>query len=114
MAEKPIVWLGASLEDLRAFPAEARRLAGYQLRRIQSGFMPSDWKPLKSIGPGVQEIRIHTKVEHRVIYVARFPEAVYVLHAFQKRTRQTAHRDIELARKRLAELMSTRGRMKER
>ncbi len=108
MAEKPLVWVGSSLGDLRAFPADAKRLAGFQLRRVQSGLMPSDWKPIKAIGVGVNEIRIHTGREHRVCYVARFPEAVYVLHAFEKRTRRTPQADIELARKRLAELHTLR------
>lgn len=110
--DKPMVWLGSSLEDLRAFPPEARRLAGYQLRRVQSGLMPSDWKPLKSVGPGVYEIRIHTGVEHRVFYVARRAEAVYILHAFEKRTRRTRQADIDLAKQRLAEIASLRGRAK--
>lgn len=114
MIDKPLIWLGSSLEDLRAFPGEARRLAGYQLRRVQCGLMPSDWKPMKTIGPGVNEILIHTGIEHRVFYLARFAEAVYVLHAFEKRTRQTARADIDLAKRRFAELKMARARMKER
>ena len=108
MGEKPIAWIGSALSDLRAFPADAKRLAGFQLRRVQSGLMPSDWKPKKTIGPGVTEIRIHTGREHRICYVARFPEAVYVLHVLEKRTRQTPQTDIDLARRRLAELLSLR------
>jgi len=76
--------------------------------------MPSDWKPMPSVGPGVHEIRIHTEREHRVFYVARFAEAVYVLHACEKRTRRTRHADIELAKARLAELQVLRRRRKER
>jgi len=114
MVEKPLVWVGSSVEDLRDFPAEARRLAGYQLRRVQSGLMPSDWKPMKTIGPGVNEIRIHTGIECRVFYLARFPEAIYVLHAFEKRTRQTPRGDIDLARRRFAELRMLRAKRKER
>ena len=114
MAEKPLVWVGSSLDDLRAFPEDARRLAGFQLRRVQDGLMPSDWKPMRTIGPGVNEIRIHTGVEHRVIYVARFQEAVYVLSAFEKRTRQTPQNEIKLASKRLGELLMIRGTRKER
>lgn len=75
--------------------------------------MPSDWKPLPSVGPGVQEIRIHAKREHRVVYIARFAEAIYVLHAFEKRTQRTRQGDIELAKARLAELQSLRRRGKE-
>jgi len=114
MTEKSVVWCGSSLEDLRAFQDDARRLAGYQLRRIQNGLMPSDWKTLKAVGPGVNEIRIHTELEHRVLYVAYFPEAVYVLHAFEKRTRRTSRPDVELAKKRLAEVLRLRSKTKDR
>ena len=108
MADKPLRWVGSSLEDLRAFPEIARREAGYQLRRLQSGLLPDDWKPMASVGPGVAEIRIHSRVEHRVFYVARFAEAIYVLHAFEKRTRQTRQADLELARKRLSAVVQGR------
>ena len=113
MREKPVSWLGSSLEDLRAFPAGARREAGYQVGRVQQGLMPSDWKPMTTVGPGVIEIRIHTGVEHRIFYVAKFEEAVYVLHAFEKRTRQTPQLEIELARKRLRDLNRRRAQKPE-
>jgi phage-related protein len=113
MREKPLAWLGASLEDVRAFPEDARRAAGYQLGRVQQGLLPTDWKPMTTVGPGVIEIRVHTRVEHRVFYVAKFEEAVYVLHAVEKRTRQAAPPDIELARKRLADLLRRRAQKRE-
>lgn len=75
--------------------------------------MPSDWKPMTTVGPGVIEIRIHTGVEHRIFYVAKFEEAVYVLHAFEKRTRQTPQLEIELARKRLRDLNRRRAQKPE-
>jgi phage-related protein len=108
MSERPLVWLGSSLDDLRDFPADARRTAGYQLRRIQSGLMPSDLKPMPSVGPGVYEIRLHTGVEHRVFYVGRFTHVIYVLHAFEKKTRQTRMADIEVGRHRYAEIVARR------
>jgi phage-related protein len=108
MADKPLRWVGTSLEDLRAFPETARREAGYQLRRLQQGLLPSDWNPMASVGSGVAEIRIHSGVEHRVFYVAKFEEAIYVLHAFEKRTRQTRQADLELGRKRLADVIRSR------
>ncbi len=111
--DKPVVWLGSSLKNVRAFPPDARRLAGYQLRRLQAGLVPSDYKLVKAVGPGVYEVRIHTRLEHRVFYVTRMPEAVYVLHAFEKRTRQTRQADINLARKRLTELVNLRRHIKE-
>ena len=88
MAEKPLIWLGDSRDAIRGFPDAARQIAGFQLWRVQLGLMPNDWKPMPSIGLGVQEIRIHTGAEHQVFYIAKFDEAVYVLHAFEKRTRR--------------------------
>jgi phage-related protein len=108
VAEKPVVWLGSALAALRGFPADARRDAGFELRRVQQGLEPDDWKPMPSIGPGVREIRIHTGLEHRVFYVATFAEAVYVLHAFEKRTRKTQKHDLELAQERLRALVNRR------
>ena len=113
MLQKPVFWLGSSLEDVRAFPEEARRAAGYQLGRVQQGLMPSDWKPMTTVGVGVYEIRVHTGAEYRIFYVAKYEEAVYVLHAFEKRTRQTPQAEIVLARKRLADLLRRRSRNQE-
>ena len=113
MLEKPLAWLGSSLDDLRAFPADAKRAAGYQLGRVQQGLMPDDWKPMPTVGAGVYEIRIRTKLEHRVFYVAKYEEAVYVIHAFEKRTAQTSNADIALARKRLADGLRLRAQKKE-
>jgi phage-related protein len=111
MVDKPIAWVRSSLEDLPAFPERTRRQAGYQLRRVQQGLLPDDWRPMRSVGTGVAEIRLRSDGGHRVLYVAKFSEAIYVLHAFEKRTRQTAHLDLKLGRKRLAEVIrSRRGR----
>jgi phage-related protein len=66
VVDRPLYWLGSSLEDVRAFPTNGRREAGYQLARVQHGLMPSDWKPMTSVGVGVQEIRVHAGAEHRV------------------------------------------------
>ena len=108
MARKDLLWIGSALDDVREFPAVARQRAGHELHLVQLGLQPSDWKPMPSVGLGVSEIRIHTEVEHRVLYIAKFAEAVYVLHAFEKRTRTTAQRDIDLARARLRELLHWR------
>jgi phage-related protein len=111
--DRPLCWLGSSLEDLRDFPADYGREAGYQLARVQRGLMLRDWKPMTSVGIGVQEIRIDTGTEHRVFHVANFRDAVYVLHAFEKRTRRTPRVAIELARRRLADLRRDRSRQEE-
>jgi len=108
VADKPLQWLGASRGDVRMFPRGARRLAGVQLRRVQQGIDPLAWKPIPTVGGGVREIRVHTAHEHRVLYVAKFREAVYVLHAFEKRTRKTGSRDVELARQRFRALIAQR------
>lgn len=105
---KVLIWVGASLERLRAFPDAARREAGHQLHRIQLGLDPSDGKPMRSVGAGVVEIRIHEGGAYRVFYVAKFAEAVYVLHAFSKKTQQTRQADIEMGRRNLAEVLRHR------
>jgi len=98
---KPLYFVGSALEDLRAFPRAPRREAGYQLDRVQFGLEPSDWKPMRTVGSGVREIRIHHEGQYRVIYVAKIDDAVHVLHAFQKKTQKTRKQDIEIARRRL-------------
>ena len=106
--EKPLFWLGSSRSDLRAFPARARRLAGFQLLRVQQGLEPTDWKPVAGVGSGVREIRIQAGTAHRVFYLARFSEGIYIVHAFEKRTRKTPKKDIDLARERYRDLVDTR------
>jgi len=101
---KDVMFVGTSRNDLRKFPQEVRQEAGYQLFRVQYGTVPNDWKPIKTIGKNVKEIRIHVEGEYRIIYVAHFEEAVYVLHAFQKKTQKTPQHDIELARKRFQQI----------
>jgi phage-related protein len=100
MPDKPLIWLGSSRRDLRLFPALARRLAGFQLRRVQHGLDPDDWKPMQTVGPGVREIRIHIAGAHRVFYVTTRPDALYVLHAFEKKTRKTSAHDLRIGRDR--------------
>jgi phage-related protein len=105
MALKRVTFHGDSLDRLRDFPEEARQEAGHELYQVQAGRGPSDWKPMPTIGAGVREIRVHeASGAYRVIYIATFADAVHVLHAFQKKTRKTARRDLELAAARLREL----------
>lgn len=94
------------MKDLRDFPVSARRKAGYQIDLVQNGSEPDDWKPMSSVGTGVQEIRIRDDGgAFRIIYVAKFAAAVYVLHCFEKKTRQTAKRDLDVASTRYNDLM---------
>lgn len=97
---KRLEFVGSSLDDLKEFPPEARRAAGFELSFVQRGLNPSDWKSMNEVGAGVGEIRVHILGEWRVFYVAKFAAAVYVLHAFQKKTQKTRREDIELARAR--------------
>ena len=92
--------MGDSLDDLKNFPTEARREAGFELDAVQRGEMPSDFNPMMSVGSGVYEIRVHILGEWRVLYVAKRGDAVYVLHAFQKKTQKTSQADLDLARRR--------------
>jgi phage-related protein len=95
---RPAHFVGTARQDLVAFPEAARRRAGYQLFMVQVGREPADFKPLPRVGPGAFEIRVRDDAgAFRVIYVAKFEDAVYVLHAFQKKTRRTSQADIELA-----------------
>jgi phage-related protein len=102
---KPIRFLGDSLKAIREFPAEARRSAGFELLSVQRGVAPRDSKPMPSIGKGVEEIRVWDESgTFRVVYTARIEGAVYVLHAFQKKTQQTSKRDIDTARARFVRI----------
>ncbi len=108
MSEKPLFWVGSSLENLRSFPAAARRIAGHQLHRMQHGLDAADSKPMPGVGPGVYELRIRARGAYRVFYVTRFAEGVYVLHAFRKKTQRTRKADLEMGRQRLRELQRQR------
>lgn len=104
--KKRVIWLGSSKSDLKAFPRAVTAQAGYELCRVQCGLEPADWKPMSAIGPGVREIRVRdSSGAFRVIYLASRPEAIYVLHCFQKKSRKTAPGDIELAQQRLKILL---------
>jgi phage-related protein len=102
---KPLRFVGSSQDDMKNFPAEARRHAGFELHAVQRGLMPSDFKPIPQVGKGAYELRVHVQGEWRVIYVARIAEAVFVLHAFQKKTQKTRKEDIDLAARRLRQIL---------
>lgn len=104
---KLITFLGNSLSALRDFPDDARSEAGHQLNEVQLGREPDDWKPMKTVGNSVREIRVRdASGAFRVIYLATLPERVLVLHAFQKKTQKTGQADINLAKQRLKEWIS--------
>lgn len=93
-----VEFVGRSRDDLRSFPVSIRELAGRQLLLVQNSAMPTDWKPMKSIGAGVAEIRVRdVSGAFRVIYVAKFEEAIYVLHCFEKKSAKTSRADLAIA-----------------
>ena len=109
-ASKPVEFRGSFLDDLRAFSLSARREAGHQLDQVQNGQEPDHWKPMNTVGQGVKEIRIRDAAgAFRVIYVARFADAVYVLHCFQKKTQKTSKADLDLASQRYRDLLQEIG-----
>ena len=106
---RPVCFLGDSLERLREFPKPVRHDAGYQIDKVQRGEQPDDFRPMPAIGKGVEEIRLtDTTGAYRVIYLARRAEAVYILHAFQKKTQATPKKDLEIASKRFRDLSGGR------
>lgn len=109
---KPILWLGDSLTRLRWASAEIRSDVGYQLQLVQRGDSPTDFKPMADVGAGVIEIRVHGRNQFRVFYVARFEEAIYVLHCFVKKTRTTPKADIALGKSRYAQMLELRREVK--
>ncbi len=102
---KSLYWLGRSRDIVQGFMKSTRAEIGYQLYRLQQGLLPTDFKPMKSIGTGVWEIRLHKPHEHRVIYVTKFENQIYILHAFEKKTQKTPMPDIELATKNYKDLL---------
>jgi phage-related protein len=106
IAPRNLIFRGDSLKELRDFPLLARREAGHQLDHVQNGRNPDDWKPMPDIGSGVREIRIYDETgAYRVIYVAKFSAAVYVLHCFQKKSQKTGKPELDLAERRYRELV---------
>jgi Phage-related protein len=96
-----LVFLGSSQDDLRAMPAPVRHAMGMELMRVQFGGTPIDFKPMPSVGVGAYEVRVReASGAWRTIHVAKFAEAIYVLHTFHKKTQKTAKADLELAARR--------------
>src|SRR5580658_10325592 len=110
---KQIRWVGSAYHDLRAFPNEARKEAGFQLGKVRAGLDPADWKPFDDVGAGTREIRFRDAGGiYRVMYLANFEEAVYVLHCFRKKTQATSKRDKAIAAARYRAVVSARKEKK--
>jgi phage-related protein len=109
---KPIVWIGSSFGDIRNFPAAARRQAGHDLNCLQAGATPDDWKAFSTVGAGTYEIRIKTENnQRRIFYVAKFEEAIYVLHCFIKKSQKTSLFDVEIGKQRYKAVKKLRETM---
>ena len=108
MSDQPIYWVSSSRVDVRKFPTSARRKAGLELRALQRGDTPTDFKPMASVGSGVMEIRINVGTAYRIFYVAKFAEGIYVLHAFHKKTQRTSKKDIQLVQQRYRVMLKER------
>lgn len=107
--EKEIRWVGSAYDDLLVFPDDPRRQAGFQLGKVQAGLDPDDWKPFDDMGAGTREIRIRDSSGiYRVMYVAKFEEAVYVLHCFQKKTQATSKHDKDIVEARYRAVVNAR------
>lgn len=108
-SEKELRWVGSSYDDLLAFPKAPRREAGFQLGKVQAGLEATDWKPFDDVGTGTREIRIRDASGiYRVMVVAKFEEAVYVLHCFQKKTQATSKQDVDIAKARYRAVVNAR------
>ncbi len=112
-ADKAIYWMGSSFADLLHFPRDVRREAGFQLGKIQAGLEPDDWKPFDEVGPGAREIRLRDAGGiFRVLYVAKFEDAIFVLHCFQKKSAATSKSDKEIAAARYRAIVRERASRK--
>lgn len=105
---KDVIFLGSSLDDIRQFPREAQRQVGFQMHRLQVGDQPQDFKPMPSVGRGVYEIRVRAGGAYRAFYVSKFEEGIYILHAFQKKTRKTSPGDLKIGQQRYQQLIQER------
>ncbi|MCX5721859.1 MAG: type II toxin-antitoxin system RelE/ParE family toxin [Nitrospirae bacterium] len=106
---KPIHFVGTSRKNIRKLPDSAQETAGFQLFKVQQGKETDDCEPMPGVGSGVREIRVRDENgAYRVFYVAKFEEAVHVLHVFEKRSQKTARADLEFGKSRYADLLKWR------
>ena len=117
MSDKPLIWLGTSRRDIRAFPFSRDDWWASSFDASKQGLEPDDWKSMQTVGPGVREIRVHIAGAHRVFYLATRADAIYVLHAFEKKTQKTSANDLRTGRERfraIAKLRQQHGKEKRR
>ena len=108
MDTKPLLWVGTARDDIRTLSPTVRKELGIDLRRVQNGLFPRDWKPMPAVGAGVVEIRVRFQGAYRLMYVAKFAEGIYVLHVFHKKSQKTSGLDLDVARTRYAAVRRSR------
>jgi phage-related protein len=97
-----VAWEGDSRGVLQSFPEDVRQNLGFQLWQLQQGERPTDYRPLPSVGAGVFELRDQDeRAWYRVVYLSRIHDVIYVLHCFEKKSREMPRKDFEKARQRL-------------
>src|SRR5580704_441815 len=110
-----IAWEGDSKEVISSFPSTAKSNLGFDLRLLQQGQEPSDYRPLSSVGPGVFELRDQDeRAWYRVVYLSRIADVIYVLHCFEKKSREMPRRDFEKAKRRLKAVITRLAQEKKR
>lgn len=110
---KPIHWVGSTLDDIREFPDNIKRELGFDLDLVQQGLLPRDFKAMQNLGSGVMEIRVRDiSGAFRLVYVAKFADAIYCLHSFQKKTQKTSPKDLEIIKARYAAVKALQEQVK--
>lgn len=107
---RPLVWMGDARKNIRAFPQEVQKAVGYALQLVQAGETPLDAKPFKGVGSGVYEIvKRYDTDTYRAVYAVKIGEKVYVLHAFQKKSKKgikTPQTDVDLIKQRYKDALA--------
>ena len=102
---RTVVFEGNTLTLIRQLPDKARLRAGYEIDRVQRDKLPENWKPFPSVGQGVREIRIQVGQQFRIMYLVKYENKVHILHVFEKKIQKTRTSDIEIAEKRLKQVI---------
>jgi phage-related protein len=107
---RSVVWLGNSRKNIREFPQEVQKAVGYALQLVQAGETPLDAKPFKGVGSGVYEIvKRYDTDTYRAVYAVKIGEKIYVLHAFQKKSKKgikTPQTDVDLIKQRYKDALA--------
>ena len=106
---RKVAWVGTSLEEMQELPKAIRKAVGFQIHLLQEGVDPDDFKPMPSVGSGVYEIRVRNELGQntgRCFYVVKFKEAIFILHAFEKKKQKTPKANLDKGQERYKELLN--------